>query len=385
MDNEIYTRWQDKLNHSLIEAIRSNDFPRIKILLSRGSDPNYVDKYKMTPLEYAIDNAIDNKTPDNIPLEIVRYLLSRGANFSNYERYRTLNQVGLSIYQLDDPELTQMFNQFLNSIFYPRTKILIQGDSCPNWTEFRATGKSGTYGDTFIACCSSFRDGSISAEAANRSCNYILKYVPILDGKHNKWQYEDFKYEVDFQNRCADAGLCAFVYEAWLAPRGGVMIMDRFDLTLHELIEKYPSLDVWRHIADQVILLFKGLHSIGLQHNDAHTKNIMVKANYVPTERELRLARISGNPLEKEYALYDYSYYFIDMGSATEIPDHLITDQNDRYKNNCGEYLDFLYRMIDRLETVAFKLSLPKSMINEIKIDISKKFNVTHAKCLQHK
>lgn len=77
------------VHHNLIAAVEQYDVRAVKSLLDRGADPNTVDRYNQTPLRRAMYadveldlnfNPISHKIKESTRLAIVKLLLSRGAD-----------------------------------------------------------------------------------------------------------------------------------------------------------------------------------------------------------------------------------------------------------------------------------------------------------------
>ena len=89
------------------------------------------------------------------------------------------------------------------------------------------------------------------------------------------------------------------------------------------LLEMYQTFQVRKLIIDSVFDIVYKLHSIGINHGDAHLENIMVTYKNSP--------RSFSDEME-QYLEYGYIYKFIDFGVAENIT------EREKYKQMIGDY-----------------------------------------------
>lgn len=90
------------LSYLHVAAI-NHEVNALKVLLSKGADPNCIDKRDMTPLEYAI--GVNNKNN----AEIMRELLKYGADVNMMMGDVTIKE---RIYEFEDQDLIDVLEEF---------------------------------------------------------------------------------------------------------------------------------------------------------------------------------------------------------------------------------------------------------------------------------
>ena len=174
--------------------------------------------------------------------------------------------------------------------------------SCPiGWIQKEHIGY-GAFSDIWKACCGD-------------NCNFVLK-------RNRTGEITDLKREVVNQTKCANAGLCPKVYYSSETE----FIMDRLDLTVSDLFERYWDPNVNGLIVKSLFDLLDRLHQIGLIHGDLHLDNIMVKDENPELERFNEEHNIPMSELER-YNHHNYRYYFIDL-SDQELPPNTSPEDN---------------------------------------------------------
>lgn len=197
---------------------------------------------------------------------------------------------------------------------YPIVETIYQSSQvCQHqWKIEDAIGTDGTYGEVWLGCC-------------QQDCNYAIKYMPYNDGiRYNK--KEDIIAEINTHQLCAQKGLCPYIYDAWLSPTGGTMVMQLYDVTVRQLLLKYKDYETQAKILANIITLVDKLHQYGIYHGDLHLDNIMVN--------------IINN--SDKYIDINYHYYFIDFGKGGTFSDMASRHRYDDYMEIAAHIQDLI-------------------------------------------
>lgn len=164
---------------------------------------------------------------------------------------------------------------------------------------------------------------------------YILKYMSFenyyRDDQDNQNECEQAVInEVNNQELCSDnTDIAPKIKEAWICEKGAIIIMEKLDFSIHNLLFMYKSFLVRYLIVKEILEIIEKMHQRGIIHHDTHTNNFMV-----------RITNISNNGIEydknNEYVHYKsqgYKYYVIDFGSSELINDNITENitENDDY------------------------------------------------------
>ena len=184
-------------------------------------------------------------------------------------------------------------------ICYPvKQKLITNNNTCSiQWELLQRFGEEANYGEVWIACC-------------RKDCDYVLKYMSY----ENNNKKEDIINEVNIQDECSALGLCPKIADAWLCEEGGAIVMEKFQITVANLLLEYKSGNVKQLILANILSLIDRLHLHGIYHGDLHLNNIMVKIN-----KNVDNTDISD---KEHYILSNYQYYLIDFGKGGKFKDY---------------------------------------------------------------
>ena len=173
--------------------------------------------------------------------------------------------------------------------FYPSFLSIKKSDN--TWTLGKVFNDEGTY--------------SIIYDVMNQNDKiYALKFMDI-DGEDNIKQVIK---EVEFSDKAGKLGIAPQMIEAWICEKGLVIIMEKLDKTVGELLTQYKTPLVRYLIIENVLKLLDVLHQNNISHGDSHIFNFMVKESLFD----------SSNLEYQKYTLAKYKYYIIDFGASEE-------------------------------------------------------------------
>ena len=105
----------------------------------------------------------------------------------------------------------------------------------------------------------------------HRGLRYIFKYILYMEaGKHGNVTKDAIYIELYYQERAAAVGVAPRIYQINEYDDGIAIIMEAFDTTLKDIIDRGES----THKSD-IIRAMQKLTDIGIEHRDLHTENIM--------------------------------------------------------------------------------------------------------------
>jgi tRNA A-37 threonylcarbamoyl transferase component Bud32 len=150
----------------------------------------------------------------------------------------------------------------------------------------------------------------------------------------------DIENEMEMHLRAAAIGIAPQIEFAFLFELGGVIVMERIDLTLEAYLTTMPLPPI-ETLSSDILNLLALLHSLNIRHGDPHNENIMFKA-------------VGAG----KYGCGIYKPYLIDYGMSIYCPDSL-SDSDIR-----RDY----YTLMDAFDSVSAELEVPSitQLANEI-------------------
>lgn len=172
--------------------------------------------------------------------------------------------------------------------------------------------RSDTHSDTHSDTRSETRGGIRGdTHSTNREC--IMKLIqihPTFQGIVRKQREENIIREVTLQEELSHMGLAPDIIDACLTPEGGTIVMEKMEMTVDELLDKYTDIEVRRMIILECLSLIKKLHSLGFFHGDTHLENFMVESHPLFIDKE-QTSKLSTQ--KDDYINQNYIFKFIDM------------------------------------------------------------------------
>jgi hypothetical protein len=132
---------------------------------------------------------------------------------------------------------------------------------------------AGTFGSTRLVC-----------DVASGQCVYIVKLVPLIDpsartpAPRNYVSKRHFEIEAYTLKVASDAGVSPRFYGSIICDGVGVLLMDRAHMLLSDVD---MSTDAQRQIiANNVYKVVDRMHDAGIYHQDLHSRNVMINADW---------------------------------------------------------------------------------------------------------
>ncbi len=199
----------------------------------------------------------------------------------------------------------------------------VKKDKKEKWRTERPIGK-GAFSSVWSACTDS-------------KCNHVLKYQKYGCLEQNPKIVVNKKFiqnEIRLINKCADAGLCPRVVDAWYCDDGGSYILPLLNLTVFDLLHKYKTRNIRWKIFGEILVLVSRIHDEDIVHNDLHFKNIMVTEKILTKKEDdhIEKQKLPINVENLRYKYSDYKYYLIDFGLAKNIT------KSNKYSEISKEY-----------------------------------------------
>jgi len=187
----------------------------------------------------------------------------------------------------------------------------VRESSCKTgWIIDQSEITSGTVGKLYSACC-------------GEKCTYIAKHIDFKVYNNKSYIESTFNDEVRTQMIMDNLILAPKVHDYWSCSHGGMIIMDRLDMTLHEAIYRLYRLKpimIYALIKEFISGIFV-MNSMKICHDDIHLENVMLK---VKNDRDLQMG--------------EYTLMFIDFGVS-----YMITEKRPR----CNDGKDIYYGLYD--------------------------------------
>jgi hypothetical protein len=129
-------------------------------------------------------------------------------------------------------------------------------------------GTSGTFGTTRVICDD------------QNMCKYVVKFVRTNDYANTDGTcVKHFRIEANMLRVASDAGVAPtyHTFEVCGGGRHGVIVMDRMDMSLSQLLRSRNMnyVEITK-LANMVYAVVRKMHDIGILHQDLHAGNVMV-------------------------------------------------------------------------------------------------------------
>jgi serine/threonine protein kinase len=114
------------------------------------------------------------------------------------------------------------------------------------------------------------------------SCQYVAKILKIDSREDEPGWYTSFdrvRNELTISKLMSDEGLGPKIYDMSLNEKEGIIIMDKFDSNLVQLMLKYKTDRTIKmlDIINNVTIIVNKMHLLGIYHGDLHLRNILYK------------------------------------------------------------------------------------------------------------
>lgn len=184
-------------------------------------------------------------------------------------------------------------------LLQPTEDIVIRDDSGRTSWSLRGEWRGGDNGSIIEVVCNNDPAGSDTENPRT----YIMKYIPFYI--HDR---EQVMREITLQHEASLLGVSIPIIDSWFTKSGGVMIMDKLDLDIGQLLTsaEYYSLEMKHLVVAEVMGLLVRLNSNGICHGDVSMTNVM--ARWIGAQ---------------------YRLYLIDFGEAFVIQDPRAYKNND--------------------------------------------------------
>lgn len=151
---------------------------------------------------------------------------------------------------------------------------------------------------------------------------FVLKHVFnfLEEGVEIEVKPEDIENEIQMHLRAAAIGIAPQIEFAFLFELGGVIVMERIDLTLETYLTTMPLPPI-ETLSSDILNLLVTLHGLNIRHGDPHNENIMFKlvggGVYKPILIDYGLSIYRPNGLSEKDIRRDYYTLMEDLGSVS--------------------------------------------------------------------